>query len=257
MTSPSEANLLVHYEDFELAQSVKRELMQLRSRPTMPTSEDIMLAARKAALTGSSPRAGRAAVDEIRAEAWLAICKLAAAIDGNACLIEENRPDALVNTSLLWARAIDLGQAWMRAAEHPRHELADLTTASHDVEARAIQALILAPTPAPVLRIDNACNTCLDDGGTEVVKALEAVPIGSAITFAADNLGVLCLAGAPIVRGTEAYRQVEHLAQACNCSVSLQEETGTVTFTRNETEPVPVERYSVWRKKIGRTPRRK
>ena len=156
MTSPSEANLLVHYEDFELAQSVKRELMQLRSRPTMPTSEDIMLVGRKAALTGSSPRAGRAAVDNIRAEAWLAICKLAAAIDGNARLLEENQPDALVNTSLLWARAIDLGQAWMRVAEQPRRELADLTTASHDIEARATQALALAPTPAPILRIDDA-----------------------------------------------------------------------------------------------------
>jgi hypothetical protein len=93
MTSPPEVNLPVHYEDFELAQSVKRELMQLRSRPTMPTSEDIMLVGRKAALTGSSPRAGRAAVDNMRAEAWLAICKLAAAIDGNARLMEENQPD--------------------------------------------------------------------------------------------------------------------------------------------------------------------
>jgi hypothetical protein len=211
MTSPSEANLLVHYEDFELAQSVKRELMQLRSRPTMPTSEDIMLVARKAALTGSPPRACRAAVDNIRAEACLAICKLAAAIDGNARLIEENRPDALVNTSLLWARAIDLAQAWMRAAEQPRRELADLTTASH---AGAIS------------------NTCPDNRGTEIVKALEAAPIGSAITFATDNLGVLCLAGAPIVRGTEAYRKVEHLGQACNCSFSLQEKAGTITFYR-------------------------
>jgi hypothetical protein len=111
MIAPSEANLLVHYEDFELAQSVKRELMELRSRPTMPTSEDVMLVARRAALTGSSHRAGRAAVDNTRAEACLAICKLAAAIDGNSRLIEENRPDSLVNTSLLWARAIDLGQA--------------------------------------------------------------------------------------------------------------------------------------------------
>ena len=57
------------------------------------------------------------AVDNIRAGAWLAICKLAAAIDGNARLVEENRLDAVVNTSLLWARAIDLSQAWMRAAE--------------------------------------------------------------------------------------------------------------------------------------------
>jgi hypothetical protein len=99
MTLPAEASLLVHWEDFELAQSVKRELMQLRSRSTAPTSEDIMLIARKTALIGSSHRAGRAAVDKIRAEAWLAIGKLTAAIGGNARLIEENRPDALVNTS--------------------------------------------------------------------------------------------------------------------------------------------------------------
>jgi hypothetical protein len=211
MTSPLEANLLVHYEDFELAQSVKRELMRLRSRPTMPTSEDITLVARKAALTGFPPRACRTAVDSIRAEACLAICKLAAAIDGNARLIEENRPDALVNTSLLWARAIDLAQAWMRAVEQPRRELADLTTASH---ASAIS------------------NTSPDNRWTEIVKALEAAPIGSAITFATDNLGVLCLAGAPIVRGTEAYRKVEHLGQACNCSFSLHEKAGTITFYR-------------------------
>ena len=247
MTSPAEANLLVHYEDFELAQSVKRELMQLRSRPTMPTSEDIMLVARKAALTGSSHRACRAAVDKIRAEAWLAICKLAAAIDGNARLIEENRPEALVNTSLLWARAIDLGQVWMRAGEQLSRELADLTTTCRDIEARPIQALPQAPTPAPILGINEGAdasaisNTCADVGGTEIVKALEAIPVDSTITFATNDLGVLLLAGAPIVRGTEAYRQVEHLAQACNCSVSLQEETGTVTFTRNETEPVPVD----------------
>jgi hypothetical protein len=235
MTSPSEANLLVHYEDFELAQSVKRELMQLRSRSTMPNSEDVMLVARKAAPTGSPPSACRAAVDEIRMQACLAIGKLAAAIDRNARLIEENRPDSLVNTSLLWARAIDLGQAWMRAAEEPRRKFADLTTGSHDVEARAIQAMTLAPVPAPILRIDDASvisNTCPDNGETEIVKALEAAPTGSAITFATDNLGALCLAGAPVVRGTEAYRKVERHGQACNCSLSLHEEAGTITFYR-------------------------
>jgi hypothetical protein len=242
MTSPAKANLLVHCEDFELAQSVKRELMQLRSRPTMPISEDIMLVARKAALTGLSHRAGRAAVDNIRAEAWLAICKLAAVIEGNARLIEKNRPDALVNTSLLWARAIDLGQVWMRAAEQLRCELADHATTYRDIEARPIQALPHAPTLAPILGIngeaDASSNTCCDDGGKEFVKALEAIPIGSTITFATDNL---CLAGAPIVRGTEAYRQVKDLAQASNCSVSLQEKVGTITFYRNEIEPVSVD----------------
>ena len=49
-----------------------------------------------------------------------------------------------------------------------------------------------------------------NNGGTDIVKALEVAPLGSAITFATDNLSVLCLAGAPIVRGTEAYRKLEH-----------------------------------------------
>jgi hypothetical protein len=235
MTSASEGNL-----DFELAQSVKRELMELRSRPTLPTSEDVMLIARKAALIGSSNCAGRAAGDKIRAEAWLAICKLAAAIDRNARLIEENRPDALVNTSLLWARAIDLGQVWMRASEQSR-ELAGQATTSHDIEARPIQALPQAPTLAPILGIseeaDATSNTSLHDRGKEIVKALEAIPNGSMITFAIDNL---CLADNPIVRGTEACRQVEHLAQACDCSISLREKAGTITFCRNETEPSPL-----------------
>jgi hypothetical protein len=238
MTSASEGNL-----DFELAQSVKRELMELRSRPTLPTSEDVMLIARKAALISSSNCAGRAAGDKIRAEAWLAICKLAAAIDRNARLIEENRPDALVNTSLLWARAIDLGQVWMRAGEQLSRELADITTTHRDIEARAIPALPQAPTLAPIVGVNEEADagvTCPVDAGTVMVRRiLKAIPIGGTITFATDNLGVLLLTGAPIVRGTEAYRQVEHLARACNCSVSLQEKAGTIIFCRNETEPVP------------------
>ncbi len=146
-----------------------------------------------------------------------------------------------------WTIRRDEGQVWMRAGEQLSRELADLTTTCRDIEARPIQALPQAPTPAPILGINEGAdasaitNTCADVGGTEIVKALEAIPVDSTITFATNDLGVLLLAGAPIVRGTEAYRQVEHLAQACNCSVSLQEETGTVTFTRNETEPVPVD----------------
>jgi hypothetical protein len=233
----SRANLLIHCVDFELAQSVKRELMQLRSWPTVPTSEDIMLVARKAALDGSSPGAGRAA--EIRAEAWLAICKLAAAIEEDTRLTDDNRSDALVNASLLWARAIDLGHVWMRASEQSR-ELAGQATTSHDIEARPIQALPQAPTLAPILGISeeaDATSTSLQDRGKEIVKALEAIPNGSTITFASDNL---CLARDHIIRGTESYRRVEHLAQACNCSISLREKAGTITFCRNETEPSPL-----------------
>jgi hypothetical protein len=253
MKSPSDANPPVHYEDFELAQSVKRELMQLRSRLAMASSEDVMWIARKAALVGSSPCAGSAAVDKIRAEAWSAICKLAAAIDRNARLIEENRSDAVVNTSLLWARAIDLGQVWMRASEQLSRELAGITTTYRtttyrDIETRALSGLPQAPTLAPTVGVNeeaDASVTCTTDAGTVMVRRiLKAVPVGSTITFAADNFGVLLLASSPIVRG-EAYRLVEHLAQACNCSVSLQKKAGTISFYRNEAEPLVVARKSL------------
>ena len=104
-----------------------------------------------------------------------------------------------------------------------------------------LPTLPLAPTLAPAIAIKEEADanatpgTYPEDGGKEIVKALGAIPIGSAIAFASEDLGALLLADAPIVRGTEAYRQVEHLAQACNCSVSLQEKTNTITFYRNET----------------------
>jgi hypothetical protein len=100
--------------------------------------------------------------------------------------------------------------------------------------------LPLAPTLAPGIAIREEADasatpgTYLDDGGKEIVKSLEAIAIGSAIAFASEDLGALLFADAPIVRGTEAYRQVEHLAQACNCSVGLQEKTNTITFYRND-----------------------
>src|SRR4029077_7949023 len=99
-----------------------------------------------------------------------------------------------------------------------------------------LPTLPLAPTLAPGIAIKEEADanatpgTYLDDGGKEIVKALEALPIGSSIAFASEDLGALLLADAPIVRGTEAYRHVEHLAQACDCSVSLQEKTNTITF---------------------------
>jgi hypothetical protein len=69
----------------------------------------------------------------------------------------------------------------MSAAEQPRRELADLSTTYRDIEARPIQALPQAPTLAPILGIkeeaDATSNTCLDDGGKEIVKALEAIPL--------------------------------------------------------------------------------
>jgi hypothetical protein len=125
------------------------------------------------------------------------------------------------------------------ASEQSR-ELADHATTCHEIEARPIRALPQAPALAPLLEIseeaDAPSNTPLDDRGKEIVKALEAIPGGSKITFASDNLW---LAGDPIIRGTEAYRQVAHLAEACNCSISVREKAGTITFSRNEIEPSP------------------
>jgi hypothetical protein len=117
LPSPLEANV-VHHEDFELARSVKWELMQLRSRSTTPTADDVMLIARKAGLAEFLQRANSGTtVDVVRADAWLAICTLADSIAKNARSIREDQRDRVVDASLLWARAIDLCNAWMRAAE--------------------------------------------------------------------------------------------------------------------------------------------
>ena len=59
--------------------------------------------------------------------------------------------------------------------------------------------LPLAPALSPVIEIKEEADanatpgTYLDDGGKEIVKALEAIPIGSTITFASDDLGALLL----------------------------------------------------------------
>ena len=116
LPSPLEAND-VHHEDFELARSVKWELMQLRSRSTTPTADDVMLIARKAGLAEFLQHTRRTAVDVVRADAWLAICTLADSIARKAKAIREDQHEKVVDLSLLWARAIDLCNAWMRAAE--------------------------------------------------------------------------------------------------------------------------------------------
>jgi hypothetical protein len=110
---------VVHHEDFELARSVKWELMRLRSRSTTPTADDIMLIARKAGLAEflRRTRGGGTTVNVVRADAWLAICMLADSIAKNARSIRKYQHDRVVDASLLWARAIDLCNAWMRAAE--------------------------------------------------------------------------------------------------------------------------------------------
>jgi hypothetical protein len=116
LPSHVEANV-AHYQDFELARSVKWALVHLRSRSTLPTADDIMLIARKAGLAEFLQGASRGTVDIVRADAWLAICALGDSIAKNARAIREDQQYRAVDSSLLWARAIDLCNAWMRAAE--------------------------------------------------------------------------------------------------------------------------------------------
>jgi hypothetical protein len=240
MKSPLNARRFIQNEDFELAQSVKRQLMQLRSRPTLPSGEDIMSIARKAAFVASSHPAGRAALDKIRSEAWWAICKLAAATDRNTRLAEENRANSLVNTSLLWGRAIDLSQVWATTGEQLCRGLVDITTTHMGNQEFA--GLPRAPTLALIAEINQEADAGVSANiGTDIVRRiLEAIPAGSTVTFAADNIGALLSANGPIVRGTDAYRQVEHLAQAHNCSISFRKKAGTIIFCRSEMERGPV-----------------
>jgi len=108
----------VHHEDFELARSVKWELMRLRARSTMPAAEEIVLIARKAGLAEFLQHAsGKTAVDIVRADAWSAICTLADSVARNGRAMREEQHDKVADLSLLWARAIDLCNAWMRVAE--------------------------------------------------------------------------------------------------------------------------------------------
>jgi hypothetical protein len=50
-------------------------------------------------------------------DAWLAMCALADSIAKNAKAIREDHHENVVDSSLLWARAIELCNAWMRAPE--------------------------------------------------------------------------------------------------------------------------------------------
>ena len=150
---------------------------------------------------------------------------------GSTALSARMDPEDLLRTNEISDKTHVGSSGGIQSASNARPNAAD----------EVLPTLPLAPTLAPGIAIKEEADanatpgTYLDDGGKEIVKALEALPIGSPIAFASKDLGALLLADAPIVRGTEAYRQVEHLAQACNCSVSLQEKTNTITFYRNET----------------------
>ena len=71
---------MAHFEDFELARSVYRALQDLRSRKTSATVLELDAIAAQAAIPPNwQRRDNRSYVDEARTDAWLAVCRLAAA----------------------------------------------------------------------------------------------------------------------------------------------------------------------------------
>ena len=108
---------MVHFEDYELAQSIHRELLELRVRANSVTSLELSVLAAKAELpTHWQPDEGKASIDDARTNAWLAICRLATETANNEAVVAENRADKLVHTDPLWAVAIDRVQTWVTEA---------------------------------------------------------------------------------------------------------------------------------------------
>jgi hypothetical protein len=67
---------MARFEDYELARTIKRELQQLRSRPQPATSPELDVIAARAAIPANwQKQSSRTVVDEVRARAWLAICR--------------------------------------------------------------------------------------------------------------------------------------------------------------------------------------
>jgi hypothetical protein len=105
-----------HFEDYELAQAIHRELLELRARANSVTSVELSVLGAKAELpTNWQPDEARASIDDARTNAWLAICRLATETANNEAVAAENRPDK-VHTDPLWAVAIDRVQAWVTEA---------------------------------------------------------------------------------------------------------------------------------------------
>jgi hypothetical protein len=94
----------------------------------------------------------------------------------------------------------------------------------------SLLTLPIAPALAPFLDRASA------PGDLDVVwlrEALAALPIGSTIAFATEDVGALAFAGARFIRNAELYRAVERVAGACNCRVSFQEKTSIMHFHRS------------------------
>jgi hypothetical protein len=100
--------------DDGLAEAVLKELLQLNSKMTLATSEDIDLIAAKAALPSNYANIpARAEVDDARSAAWLAICMLAEHV-ANSKAPMSAAPEL---SKAVWAAAIDETNRWLAAAK--------------------------------------------------------------------------------------------------------------------------------------------
>ena len=80
---------MTNFEDHELAQAIHRELLELRARTNAVTPVELNVLAAKAELPANwQPDETKAAIDDARTDAWLAICRLASETANN-----ESRPD--------------------------------------------------------------------------------------------------------------------------------------------------------------------
>ena len=109
---------MAHFEDFELARSIYRALQDLRSRNTSATVLELDAIATQAAIPPNwQRRDNRSYVDEARTDAWLAVCRLAAATAENQNAVNHDEPNKVIDIGPLWSMALDRAQAWIEEAE--------------------------------------------------------------------------------------------------------------------------------------------
>jgi hypothetical protein len=93
-------------------------LQQLRARAAPAASVELDAIAAKAAVPADwQRRSGRTTIDDVRTDAWLAICRLAGATMSNEAARKANEYDKLKDVDQLWALAIDRTHEWMRETE--------------------------------------------------------------------------------------------------------------------------------------------
>jgi len=99
---------MTNFEDNELAQAIHRELLELRARANAVTPVELSVLAAKAELPANwQPDETKAAIDDARTDAWLAICRLASETANN-----ESRPDKVNNAPLGTLLSIASRRGW-------------------------------------------------------------------------------------------------------------------------------------------------